>query len=158
MPVPNPLSSPNAPSKIKPEFNTPEWADKVSKELEHIRPTAGVAFDDQGNRLTTEPLRSGEETELFRKTDEYLRSVNAFPTLSPRAPVPPASHVETQVALMMRRRGLRHATVVINKDRVCDGPFSCWGAVAAILPKGASLTVWCQDQAVSCEVPGRSTA
>ena len=79
-------------------------------------------MDDDGHRFD-EPLVSGENSEWFVKADAYLREHLRVPAVrNPRlAAVPSASHVEVHAAMIMRERGLTHATLVINNDRICRG-------------------------------------
>lgn len=49
-------------------------------------------------------------------------------------------HVEATVTAIMRQRGIRHATLYINKPP-CDGDESCQENLRATLPVGYHLTV-----------------
>ncbi len=121
--------------------------------------TTGVLVDDDGHRFD-EPLVSGESSEWFVKADAHLRGYLKAPAVrNPRlAAVPSASHVEVHAAMIMLERGLTHATLVINNDRICRGLFGCRQAVAAVLPEGSSLTVWTRGAQVPSELEGRRRA
>jgi hypothetical protein len=138
------------------------WAAEIGKEIDpaatdprtHV--TTGIVVDDDGFRLD-ELVVSGEHSEWFVKADAYLREHLASPTVrKPRlAAVPVASHVEVQVAMLMREFHIQHLTVVINNDRICSGFISCPRAVAAILPRGSSLTVWTRGAELPSVLEGR---
>jgi hypothetical protein len=51
-----------------------------------------------------------------------------------------AHHVEATVTAVMRQRGIRHATLYINKPP-CQGDESCLENLKATLPIGYRLTV-----------------
>lgn len=72
---------------------------------------------------------SAEAWELLKATD--------FP--EPGAPVT-VTHVETKVAVTMRRDRIQHATVVLN-HRPCRDRYGCDTVVPVLLPEGSTLTV-----------------
>jgi hypothetical protein len=111
------------------------WAAIVGREIDPIKNhvTSGIVFDDDGNRFD-EIFASGERGTWFRKAEEFLRASPRFPAIKPMpVALPPTSHVETQVAIFMRERGISHLTVVIN-----------------------SLTVWTHGSQVPYELKGAS--
>lgn len=57
----------------------------------------------------------------------------------PGAPIT-VTHVETKVAVRMRRENIRHATVVLN-HRPCRDRYGCDTVVPVLLPEGSTLTV-----------------
>ncbi|MFI9382926.1 DddA-like double-stranded DNA deaminase toxin [Kutzneria sp. NPDC052558] len=141
------------------------WAAEVGRDIDpeatdprtHV--TTGMLVDDDGHRLD-ELLVSGENSEWFVKADDHLRVHLKTPAVrNPRlTAAPPASHVEVHAAMIMRERGLTHATLVINNDRICRGVFGCPQAVAVVLPEGSSLTVWTRGAQVPSELEGRQRA
>ncbi|MDX2972600.1 DddA-like double-stranded DNA deaminase toxin [Kribbella solani] len=105
--------------------------------------TRGIWRDDNGDE---HPLVSGqhddqvgeEYADLYRQAEEFAvqhRLGNPPGTLSV------TSHVEIKFAMLMWRRGLRDATVVINKE-TCKGDSSCDEWLDKFLPPGAKLTVY----------------
>ncbi|KAA5836928.1 DddA-like double-stranded DNA deaminase toxin [Saccharopolyspora hirsuta] len=131
---------------------------KTSVEIAHLKPTVGLAFDEEGRRaLADRDLRSKQDGEA-REIDRFLRDSPDFPKQRrPDVPVAAAAHVEMKVAMEMRKRGIRHITLVINNPRgICRGDWGCIPAVRAILPRGHSITVWVPGAAVPCELHGGS--
>ena len=75
--------------------------------------------------------------DLYREAEEFAiehRLGNPAGTLSI------TSHVEIKFAMLMWRRGLRDATIVIN-NLPCKGDSSCEEWLDKFLPPGATLTV-----------------
>ncbi|WP_144311998.1 DddA-like double-stranded DNA deaminase toxin [Actinopolyspora erythraea] len=154
--VPSQCSAPSvsaesqAPVLSRPRFNTASWADDVRQDIQHRNPTVGLVFDDHGSPALTDldDLRSGPDI-AAQEIDIFLKNHPQFPKQR-RADVPIASaeHVETKIAMEMRKRGLEHLTVVINNPR---------GVLSAILPQGSSITVWLPGADVPSELYGGST-
>jgi hypothetical protein len=72
---------------------------------------------------------SAEAWALLKKTD--------FPELGPPVTL---THVETKVAVTMRRDGVQHADLVLN-NRPCRDRYGCDTVVPVLLPEGSTLTV-----------------
>lgn len=86
--------------------------------------------DDEVSAIVSGRDAASEQAwELLRATD--------FP--EPGAPVT-VTHVETKVAVTMRQKGIRHATVVLN-NRPCRDRYGCDTVVPVLLPEGSTLTV-----------------
>ncbi|WP_439660120.1 DddA-like double-stranded DNA deaminase toxin [Lentzea sp. HUAS TT2] len=95
--------------------------------------THGRWFADNGDEVAAivsgQDDASAQAWEMLRETD--------FP--EPGAPVT-VTHVETKVAVMMRQKGIQHATVVLN-NRPCRDRYGCDTVVPVLLPEGSTLTV-----------------
>ncbi|AUS80412.1 hypothetical protein C1701_21010 [Actinoalloteichus sp. AHMU CJ021] len=67
-----------------------------------------------------------------------------------------ARHVETKLAVRQAEAGVTHTVVVLN-NRMCDGLYGCTEAVAAILPRGFSMTVWEPGRSRPTIIEGKAT-
>ncbi|MCP2329749.1 SCP1.201-like deaminase [Actinoalloteichus cyanogriseus DSM 43889] len=87
-----------------------------------------------------------------------LATSDLFPEhpLRDRAIADAARHVETKLALRQAESGVTHAVVVVN-NLMCEGPYGCTEAVAAILPRGFSMTVWEPGRSRPTTVEGKAT-
>jgi hypothetical protein len=86
----------------------------------------------------------GDEYDLASGEDEYQRRAAAWVKQLRLGPPPHSllidSHVEVKFAMMMRERGLRDETIVINNPP-CGGDWGCDKALEDFLPPGANLKV-----------------
>ncbi|AUS79492.1 hypothetical protein C1701_15315 [Actinoalloteichus sp. AHMU CJ021] len=80
-------------------------------------------------------------------------------TCSPNIPCATADaarHVETKLALRQAESGVTHTVVVLN-NLMCEGRYGCTEAVAAILPRGFSMTVWEPGRSRPTIIGGKAT-
>ncbi|MEU4604036.1 DddA-like double-stranded DNA deaminase toxin [Kribbella sp. NPDC023972] len=96
--------------------------------------TRGKWIDGDG---AEQDLVSGEDDESAR-IREFLRERNIGPETGE---IMSPSHVETKFGMFMRRKGLKHESIVIN-NIPCEGEWSCGELLRDILPPGATLTVF----------------
>ena len=87
---------------------------------------------------TAQPVVSGRDDDAD-EADARLRDMG-MPRKSAKT-----GDVEIKLATRMVREGIRHATILINNEP-CIGPFGCDTLVPALLPEGASLTVYGTDE------------
>lgn len=87
-----------------------------------------------GGGQPSKPITSGTRDDLYQDTQRYLQENGMGQTVI-------GSHVETKVAVHMRREGAQDATVVIN-HQPCDGPLGCDTLLPRVLPEGSTLTVY----------------
>lgn len=100
--------------------------------------TRGIWVDDHGN-----------DNDLVSGNDDYQRQADELAArkgLSRPSPAKLAvtSHVEIKFAMMMRQRGMKNATIVINKQP-CTGGTGCDDLLPHFLPDGGTLTVYAPD-------------
>jgi hypothetical protein len=107
-----------------------------------------VRVERRGHREKTSGLwrdTDGSERPLLSGIDEHREMADRL-ALDKKLGDPPhtlaiSSHVEVKFALMMRERGLKNETIVVNK-RPCDGDLGCDEMLGRFLPEGGSLTVY----------------
>ncbi len=87
-----------------------------------------------GLRGDLQSIVSGRKDELYRETQAYLDEHGM-------AGYSIATHVETKLAVHMRKTGLTEVTVTIN-NTPCAGELSCDTLLPRVLPAGARLTVY----------------
>ncbi|WP_017975240.1 DddA-like double-stranded DNA deaminase toxin [Actinopolyspora halophila] len=134
------------------EFGSSEWAIDVGTTLPTYI-TSGHVFDDTGAELELDgAIRQSGPSESSPQIDQHLRS-GVFSHHDPRGKIAVSEHVETKLAWYMSQHGIGHMHVVIN-NAPCRGLFNCRRAVAAILVKGTSLTVWSAQGGVRYELKG----
>jgi len=100
----------------------------------HRQKTSGLWRDADGNEQL---LRSG--IDQHREMADRLASDKQLG--DPPHTLAVSSHVEIKFALMMRERGLKDETIVVNKTP-CDGDLGCDQLLGRFLPAGGSLTVY----------------
>ncbi|MFI5696763.1 DddA-like double-stranded DNA deaminase toxin [Kribbella sp. NPDC051586] len=104
--------------------------------------TRGIWRDDRGTEYDLvsgrgEDVVGDASQDLYRQAEEFAiehRLGNPPGTLSI------TSHVEIKFAMLMWRRGIRDATIVIN-NLPCKGDSSCEEWLDKFLPPGAKLTI-----------------
>ena len=96
--------------------------------------TRGIWVDRDG---VEQDLVSGE-TDLFEEVKQFLKDNNIGPE---RGELMTPTHVETKFAMVMRLRGLKHETIVVNQVP-CKGKWGCEELIHRILPAGSTLTVF----------------
>lgn len=107
-----------------------------------------VRIERRGHREKTSGLwrdADGVEQPLLSGVDQHREMADRL-ALEKMLGDPPhtlaiASHVEIKFALMMRERGLKDETIVVNKTP-CDGDLGCDQMLSRFLPAGGSLTVY----------------
>ncbi|WP_417853784.1 DddA-like double-stranded DNA deaminase toxin [Actinoalloteichus caeruleus] len=121
-----------------------------------------------GSELTTGinlkgPEGSGERVVSGRGPESdvaglILATSDLFPEhpLRDRALADAARHVETKLAVRMAEAGVTHTVVVLN-NRMCGGHWGCTKAVASILPRGFSMTVWEPGRSRPTIIEGKAT-
>ncbi|GAA2790557.1 DddA-like double-stranded DNA deaminase toxin [Kribbella solani] len=107
-----------------------------------------VRLDQPGHREKTRGLwrnEDGMEDEWVSGFDEWRDKADRFAVAEKIGNAPHllqiTSHVEIKFAMFMRERGLRRATLVVNK-RPCPGEAGCDEMLKDFLPKGAKLTIF----------------
>lgn len=94
---------------------------------------------------TEQPLISGQRASDGEGDDPYYQQIKAFMRQRRigRQDGEPmvASHVESKFAMFMRERGLRRATIAVNK-LPCTGDLSCDELLPQFLPPGGTLTIF----------------
>lgn len=136
-PGPEPMPEPALP------VGSPEWVEHEGKKIDpsKVHVTTGVLYDEQGRELAR--CESAQDTARVRVQRE-LEEASRFPKplgWKPGDEFWSSSHAEPKLALWMRDQQIKHATILINKDRVCRGEQGCRRALAAILPRDSSVTV-----------------
>ncbi|GAA1596504.1 hypothetical protein GCM10009804_61270 [Kribbella hippodromi] len=110
-----------------------------------------VRRDGPGHREKTRGLWRNEDgtvDEWVSGFDEWRDKADRFAVAEKIGNAPHllqiTSHVEIKFAMFMRERGLRRATLVVNK-RPCPGEAGCDEMLKDFLPKGAKLTIFGPD-------------
>jgi len=117
----------------------PEWAlaetQKLPERGDDKGPTVGTIFDDRGERLLDESIKSGRS---LAPTDDLK-----LPRGVPDFPVTFTDHVESIVAAMMRPSdGPRRVTLVLNNVPCWKEMYSCEKILRHIIPEDSTLTVY----------------
>lgn len=155
-------AAPPAPTSIqasRPQVGSPTWVAQEGRSIdpatEHV--TTAVAYDSHGAVLAR--VQSGYD-EGATRVQEELENAPLFPKPPDWKPGDGffiASHAEPRLALWMRDTGVREATVLINKDTVCRGPYGCRRAVAALLPAGSAMTIISTVTGIKLRLKGART-
>jgi RHS repeat-associated protein len=121
---------------------TPDFVQKTQRDLANGYVTSGRIFTSDGKVIAGAPeLSSGKDVLSDAAQDLLAKSPNIL-NLPKNATYMSSEHVETKYAVWMKENKITDATVVVNQTFVCGGPLSCQSAVAAILPRGSTMTVW----------------
>ncbi|TCC39932.1 hypothetical protein E0H50_05385 [Kribbella sindirgiensis] len=131
--------------ETSPEDEVPDIDDKDAWRLFAKLP---VRRDQPGHREKTRGLwrnEDGTEDEWVSGFDEWRDKADRFAVAEKIGDAPHllqiTSHVEIKFAMFMRERGLRRATLVVNK-RPCPGEAGCDEMLKDFLPNGAKLTLF----------------
>jgi hypothetical protein len=97
-------------------------------------PTTGIGLDRDGNEVT---VTSGYDDVRQRARD--LCNEKGWPDFRR------THHVEIKFAMMMRARGLKHATLYINRKPYDDMNWNCDKLLPRFLPPGSTLKIFGPD-------------
>ncbi|WP_337661704.1 DddA-like double-stranded DNA deaminase toxin [Actinoalloteichus sp. AHMU CJ021] len=133
-----------------------DWArDQLPERPGDRGQTTGIILggsDGSGERMVSGHAPESAVAGLILATSEH------FPEhrLRDLATAGVATHVEVKLAVQQAESGVTHTVVVIN-NVMCDGPYGCTEAVAAILPRGFSMTVWEPGRTQPTIIEGKAT-
>jgi hypothetical protein len=124
---------------------SPEVSDDDARDMLKKLP---VRRDQPGHREKTRGLwrdTDGAEREWISGFDDWRDKADRFAVAEKLGDAPHllqiTSHVEIKFAMFMREKGLRRASLVVNKPP-CLGESGCDEMLKDFLPKGSKLTVY----------------
>lgn len=123
------------------------WAAARLDTIKDKHVTTGLFYDEDGHQ---HDFVSGRDDDADRTVD-IGRDAGIFPD---RGRLYVVDHVEVKVAAAMRHGKVESGVLVINNpEGVCDPtdrgepePLSCLAIVPRLLPEGATLVVWWQEE------------